>query len=73
MPKSGQLEKLLSGLSEVKQAAEVMEKSIGQISGDRARLTNLEESVVSIEKQLESLEYRYIELLYSICELKANR
>lgn len=73
MPKSGQLEKLLSGLSEVKQAAEVMEKSIGQISGDRARLTNLEESVVSIEKQLESLEHRYSELLYFIGELKANR
>lgn len=73
MPKSGQLEKLLSGLSEVKQAAEVMEKSIGQISGDRARLTNLEESVVSIEKQLESLEHRYSELLYFIGELKAYR
>lgn len=73
MPKSGQLEKLLSGLSEVKQAAEVMEKSIGQISGDRARLTNLECSVVSIEKQLESLEHRYSELLYFIGDLKANR
>lgn len=72
MPKSGQLEKLLSGLSEVKQAAEVMEKSIGQISIDRARLTNLELSVVSIEKQLESLEHRYSELLYFIGELKAN-
>lgn len=60
---------LLGGLSEIKAAAEAMRDAVKIIADCKDTVERHDEAINAHEKQLESLEKRYSELLYHVGQL----
>lgn len=60
---------MLGGLDELKKAAEAMRDAVRMIEVNREQLQQLQEQIEVHERQLNSLEKRYADLLYAIGEM----
>lgn len=59
----------LGGLSDIKTAAEAMRDAVQIVADNKAKLEQHDGTINAHDRQLESLEKRYSELLYRVGEL----